>query len=59
MEFFRRDLHRCDLDNLSKAVLDAMQGVAYEDDTDVVRLELGKTWSQTRPGVQVCVDVLI
>jgi len=58
MGFFRSNKHRCDLDNLSKAVLDAMQGIAYEDDTDVVKLELSKSYSKKRPGVTVLVEIL-
>jgi Holliday junction resolvase RusA-like endonuclease len=34
-----------DLDNVAKGVLDAMNGVAYADDTQVVRLLVQKQYS--------------
>lgn len=33
---------RCDLDNLSKGTLDAMRGIVYRDDSQVVALHLVK-----------------
>ena len=36
------DTHRPDLDNVVKAVLDALNGVAYEDDAQVVRIAATK-----------------
>jgi Holliday junction resolvase RusA-like endonuclease len=35
-------LPRCDLDNLAKAVLDSLNGVAWMDDAQVRRLVIGK-----------------
>ena len=35
---------RIDLDNCAKAVLDALNGVAWEDDSQVTRLVIGKTY---------------
>jgi Holliday junction resolvase RusA-like endonuclease len=37
-------LPRCDLDNLAKAVLDSLNGVAWIDDAQVRRLVIGKTF---------------
>lgn len=37
-----------DVDNLVKGVLDALNGYAYQDDRQVVRLSCGKRWA--RPG---------
>jgi len=34
--FVREDRRRCDLDNLTKAVLDALNGLAWKDDTQIV-----------------------
>ena len=36
------DIHRPDVDNLSKAVLDALNGVAWDDDAQVTELVVGK-----------------
>lgn len=41
-----------DLDNLAKAVLDALNGVAYKDDSKITRLILSKHYS-TVPGVTI------
>ena len=36
---------RGDLDNLSKGILDALNGIAYVDDKQVVELHLSRSWS--------------
>ena len=36
-----------DLDNLTKTVLDALNGVAWEDDAQVVKLSANKTYAQS------------
>lgn len=43
-----------DIDNIIKAYLDAMNGIIYKDDTQVVRLSAKKGYSLV-PGVDVCV----
>lgn len=45
-----------DVDKLVRAVLDALKGLAYEDDAAVVGIDATKEWSQdhrTTPGVMV------
>lgn len=37
-------LPRCDVDNVAKAVLDALTGVTWEDDTQVARLVVEKSY---------------
>ncbi len=37
--------NRGDLDNLSKGILDALNGIAYVDDKQVVTLNLTRSWS--------------
>jgi len=37
-------LPRCDVDNVAKAALDALTGVAWEDDTQVARLVVEKSY---------------
>lgn len=47
---------RPDIDNYIKAIFDGMNGVAFVDDSQVVRLESEKFYGQT-PGVVVTVNV--
>lgn len=45
---------RPDLDNLAKAVKDALRGVCYRDDAQIVQLDLRKDYDDN-PGVLVAV----
>lgn len=48
-------LPRCDVDNAAKAVLDALTGVAWNDDSQVARLVVEKTYStEGRTTVRIC-----
>ena len=47
-------LTRPDLDNVAKAVLDALNGIAYKDDSSVVDLRISKCY-----GAIPCVAVLL
>lgn len=40
--FWRKAKRRCDLDNLTKMVLDGMKGIVFEDDAQIVRLKAEK-----------------
>ena len=53
--FYLPDRRRRDIDNLSKAVLDAMNGIIYKDDTQVQKLVVDKKVSRDKPGVFVIV----
>ncbi len=44
---------RGDLDNLSKAVLDGLEGILFQDDSQVVALFLRKRAARSAPGVDV------
>lgn len=44
-----------DIDNVVKAVLDAINGIAYEDDAQVVMISASKAYSE-RPRVDMCVS---
>jgi Holliday junction resolvase RusA-like endonuclease len=48
---------RPDLDNIAKIVLDALNGVAYNDDAQVVYLQILKAYSE-KPRVQVVLKEL-
>jgi Holliday junction resolvase RusA-like endonuclease len=43
-----------DLDKLSRAVLDALTGILYRDDSQVIELRASKTYDT--PGVWICVN---
>ena len=58
MQFYLGHKRRVDLDNLSKSVLDGMNGIVYEDDRQVVKLYLEKYYDKERPGVMVTVKEL-
>lgn len=51
---------RADVDNLAKAVMDALNGWAWGDDRQVVQLLVGKSWAggpgMTLPGVHVTIE---
>jgi Holliday junction resolvase RusA-like endonuclease len=42
-----------DSDNIAKVICDALNGVAYHDDTQVVRLEVRKVFTEEEPKVVV------
>lgn len=43
-----------DLDNLAKAMLDALNGVAFTDDSNITALKLSKTYN-TSPGIWLAI----
>lgn len=45
-----------DLDNLAKAILDALNGIAYEDDRQVVDLHCVKGYSDAEPYVCIIIE---
>jgi Holliday junction resolvase RusA-like endonuclease len=45
LEWEIRPTKRPDLDNIAKAVLDALNGLAYQDDSQIVALEVCKYYS--------------
>ena len=47
--FARATERRCDLDNLAKLVLDALNGVAFVDDSQIVLLTASKCVDRTHP----------
>jgi Holliday junction resolvase RusA-like endonuclease len=53
--FYRKDNRRVDLDNLSKAVLDACNGIIWEDDRQVTQLHLSKYKDKDNPRVEITI----
>lgn len=56
LEFYMPTRRRVDVDNLSKAVLDALKGVVYEDDRQIVRLVVNKYFRRIDSGVTITVE---
>ena len=54
--FWRGNKRKVDLDNLSKCVLDAMNGVIYEDDRQITALHLFKAYDKENPRLKVVVE---
>jgi Holliday junction resolvase RusA-like endonuclease len=55
INFDLKDKRRVDLDNLSKAILDACNGIVWVDDKQIIDLHLTKRTGQEKPGVTVTV----
>ena len=47
---------RPDIDNLAKAVLDALDGVVFKDDGQIATLHLQKLYAEDEPGVTAYVE---
>ena len=47
-----------DVDKLSRAILDSLTGIAYEDDSQVVKLTAQKVYTYAAPGVYITVSAL-
>jgi Holliday junction resolvase RusA-like endonuclease len=57
LSFYLPTRRRMDLDNLSKAVLDGMNGIIYGDDKQIVILHLSKCYNEPETGLACGVDV--
>ena len=53
--FWRSNKIRCDIDNLIKAVLDALNGVVWKDDDQIIHLVAYKNYNKERPRVEIVV----
>ena len=58
LHFYRRTRHIVDLDNLVKSVTDALQGVCYLNDWQIVRLVATKSINRDDPGVEIEIEEL-
>lgn len=50
---FFKDKRRRDVDNYSKLVLDALEGVVYEDDRQIQKLTIKKDYSAENPRIEI------
>jgi crossover junction endodeoxyribonuclease RusA len=57
LKFFRATRRRCDLDNLAKLVQDALNGIAYRDDDQIVSLVASKAHDAANPRTEVTVSL--
>lgn len=53
MQFYRKGKKRADVDNLSKAIMDALNGIAWIDDRQIVGLHALVEYGAKRPGVTI------
>lgn len=51
-----RPQRRGDLDNTAKVALDALNGIAWEDDEQIVHLELDRFDDKARPRLEVTIE---
>lgn len=51
--FYRESAHACDIDNLTKSVQDALNGLAYGDDRQIVILSAVKAIDRKNPRTEV------
>lgn len=59
MHFHRSDNRLCDLDNLVKLCWDAMQGVCYQDDSQIVELHAVLERGCSEPGTWLKVSPVL
>lgn len=55
LAFYRASAQRCDLDNLVKQVKDALNGIAWDDDSQVHALTASKHVDPKRPRCEVAI----
>jgi crossover junction endodeoxyribonuclease RusA len=56
VSFYRADARRCDVDNLTKLVQDALNGLAYVDDSQIVWLTAVKAIDRENPRTEVEIE---
>jgi Holliday junction resolvase RusA-like endonuclease len=55
--FYRESAQACDVDNLAKAVQDALNGIAYEDDRQIVHLTAVKALDRVNPRTEIVIGL--
>jgi crossover junction endodeoxyribonuclease RusA len=56
VDFILPDNRRRDLDNLNKGICDALNGIAFNDDSQVTTLILSKVIDRANPGVWIEIE---
>ena len=49
---------RCDIDNYCKSVLDALNGVYYEDDSQITELNITKSYKKNEPQTRIFLEAI-
>ncbi len=55
VRFFFKTKRKRDLDNQNKLILDALTGIAYEDDSQISALHLARDYDATNPRMEITV----
>ncbi len=58
VRFFRGTARRCDIDNLVKLVMDALNGIAWTDDDQVVLLTASKLIDREKPRTEISISAV-
>lgn len=53
MTLFFKDKRRHDIDNYNKLVLDALEGIVFQDDSQVKELTIRKDYSAENPRIEI------
>ena len=53
MALYHGDKHKRDIDNFNKLVFDALGGIAFLDDSQVVELTITKSYDKEHPRVEL------
>jgi len=56
VSFYMPTKHHVDVDNLLKSVMDGLNGVAYEDDTQVVHVQAWKSYDKDQPRCSIFIQ---
>jgi len=54
---FFGDKRRRDVDNFNKLVLDSLQGIVFEDDSQIQKLTITKNYCKENPRVEVIIII--
>ncbi|MCR5722022.1 MAG: RusA family crossover junction endodeoxyribonuclease [Lachnospiraceae bacterium] len=48
-----------DIDNVAKIIMDSLNGVAYDDDKQVINLSIVKRWTDDYPRVEITISEVV
>jgi Holliday junction resolvase RusA-like endonuclease len=54
--FYFATKRRRDLDNQNKLILDALTGIAYDDDSQIAELHLYRAYDAKRPRIEISLE---
>ena len=56
LNYYRKNKVRADVDNLAKTTMDAMTGLVYVDDVQIVDLHITKAVDASNPRVEITLE---